>query len=69
MTNVSALRGTSACCASDSARSRDEPESVRIERVTLHADQTLRARPPSLSPSTGKTSRSVDRRRRATYPG
>ena len=40
MTNVSALRGTSACCAGDSARSRDEPESVRIERVTLHADQT-----------------------------
>ena len=31
MTNVSALQGTSACCAGDSARSRDEPESVRLE--------------------------------------
>jgi hypothetical protein len=37
MTNVSALRGTSACCAGDSARSRDEPESVRLEAVTLRA--------------------------------
>ena len=46
MTNVSVLRDTSAWCASDSARSREEPESVRLERVTLHADQTLRVRLP-----------------------
>ena len=33
MTNVSALQGTSACCAGDSARSRDEPESVRLAKL------------------------------------
>ena len=46
MPNVSVSGDASACCASDSARSREEPESVRFERVTLHADQARRARAP-----------------------
>ena len=60
MTNVSALRGTSACCAGGSSRSRDEPESVRLEESPCTPTRPCVQRLPFALAGTGNISRSVD---------
>ena len=60
MKNGSALRGMSACSASASARSRDEPESVRLEESPCTPTRPCVQQLPLALAGTGNTSRSVD---------